>query len=90
MEFGTFDGIIGCVGAGLGLTMLPRSVVERSARRREVKVHALPGGTGRMEVTFVTRKGDVSSSALLKFVEVLAAERLAQRSNGRRPQRSKQ
>lgn len=89
MEFGTFDGIIGCVGAGLGLTMLPRSVVERSARRREVRVHALPGASGRMEVAFVTRKGDVSSSALLKFVELLAAERLAQRSNGRHRQRSK-
>ena len=32
MEFGTLDGIIGCVAAGLGISMLPRSVVERSVR----------------------------------------------------------
>ncbi|WP_396020093.1 hypothetical protein [Bacillus sp. ISL-78] len=29
MEFGTIDGIIGCVAAGLGISMLPQSVITK-------------------------------------------------------------
>ena len=34
LEFGTLDGIIGCVAADMGVTLLPRAVVERSEQRR--------------------------------------------------------
>jgi DNA-binding transcriptional LysR family regulator len=30
LEFGTLDGIIGCVAADMGVTLLPRAVAERS------------------------------------------------------------
>jgi DNA-binding transcriptional LysR family regulator len=39
LEFGTLEGIIGCVSAGLGITMLPFSVVEPYLRRKEIAVH---------------------------------------------------
>ncbi|HEX6832672.1 MAG TPA: LysR substrate-binding domain-containing protein [Rudaea sp.] len=73
MEFGTLDGILGCVGAGLGITMMPRSVVERSALRREVRMHPLPKGASRIETVFVTRRDAARSTALERFVETLAA-----------------
>ena len=38
-ELGTLDGMIGCVAAGMGVTLLPRAVVERSDQRKEVNVH---------------------------------------------------
>lgn len=34
LDFGTLEGILGCVGAGIGLTLLPRAVVETAARER--------------------------------------------------------
>ena len=61
MEFGTIDGIIGCVAAGLGISMLPRSVIERSARRKEVSIHQLPKPHRYMETQFVTHKAQVRS-----------------------------
>src|SRR5262249_38225189 len=39
LEFGTIDGILGCVAAGLGITLLPRSVVEAARRDGRVALH---------------------------------------------------
>ncbi|HTI97372.1 MAG TPA: LysR family transcriptional regulator [Dongiaceae bacterium] len=73
MEFGTIEGIVGCVSAGLGITMLPRSVVERSARRHEVRLHELAQKDSRVETLFVTPRSVVRSSAMERFIEVIAA-----------------
>lgn len=73
MEFGTLDGIIGCVSAGLGITMLPRSVVERSALRKDVKMHALAKGAGRIETLFITHRAAPRSIALERFVDIVFA-----------------
>jgi DNA-binding transcriptional LysR family regulator len=75
MEFGTIDGIIGCVAAGLGISMLPRSVVERSARRKEVSVHELAKPHRYLETQFVTHKAQVRSLALARLIDVITAER---------------
>jgi len=73
MVFGTIDGIVGCVAAGLGITMLPRSVVERSARRKTVRVHPLPRAQGRVETRFVTHRARVRSVALERWIDVVAS-----------------
>ena len=78
MEFGTLDGIIGCVSAGLGISMLPRSVVERSGCRREVRMHTLPKKISRVETSFVIHKGQVKSSALERLIDLISARRQAQ------------
>ena len=41
MEFGTLDAILGCVEAGVGLTIFPRTVVERP-QYSHFKVQKLP------------------------------------------------
>ena len=74
MEFGTIDGIIGCVAAGLGIALLPRSVVERSARRKEVRIHTLPRGERHVETQFVTHRAQVRSVALERLIEVLRSD----------------
>ncbi|MBV8967626.1 MAG: LysR family transcriptional regulator [Verrucomicrobia bacterium] len=71
MELGTLEGIIGCVSAGLGVTLLPRSVVVAYARRGEVKLHNLPPGMARIETVFAMRRGAVHSSALEQFIDEL-------------------
>lgn len=75
MEFGTIDGVVGCVAAGLGITMLPRSVVERSARTREVSIHELPKPYRHVETQFVTPKAQVRSLALTRLLDVIVTER---------------
>lgn len=75
MEFGTVDGIIGCVGAGLGIAMLPRSAVERSAALKDVRLHRLPGKIGRVETLFITRRAPVRSSALERLIGVIETGR---------------
>jgi DNA-binding transcriptional LysR family regulator len=85
MEFGTLDGIIGCVSAGLGITMLPRSVVERSAYRQQVRVHALAPEDREVQTLFVTHKARAHSSALERWIEVVTANR--QRASKAKPRR---
>jgi DNA-binding transcriptional LysR family regulator len=75
MEFGTIDGIIGCVAAGLGVTMLPRSVVERAARRKEVSIHQLAKPHRYVETQFVTHRAQMRSLALERLIEVITSER---------------
>lgn len=80
MEFGTLEGIIGCVAAGLGVTMLPRSVVDRSARRKEVKIHALPRQYRHIDTQFVTHRAQVRSAALERLLDVIRSDRAAARA----------
>lgn len=75
MEFGSFDAIIGCVGAGVGIALLPRSVVDGSAQRSSVRLHELPRSQRRVETFFVTRKGEVPSSALERLMTVIGFQR---------------
>jgi DNA-binding transcriptional LysR family regulator len=81
LEFGTLDGIIGCVGAGLGVTMLPLSVVEPYVRRKEVAIHRIPPEDARSETMFITRRDTLRSLALEEFVRTLnCAVQIAPRS----------
>ena len=75
MEFGTIDGIIGCVAAGLGVSLLPRSVIERSSRRPEVSIHQLARPHRYVETQFVTHRAQVRSLALSRLIDVITSER---------------
>ncbi|WEH19922.1 LysR family transcriptional regulator [Streptomyces sp. VNUA24] len=68
MEFGTLDGIVGCVGAGMGITLLPAAVVERHASREQLRVHELPAEEARAETVFVQRIDAPPSPALTRFL----------------------
>ncbi|MFI9836250.1 LysR substrate-binding domain-containing protein [Nonomuraea sp. NPDC051941] len=68
MEFGTLDGILGCVGAGMGLTLLPAAVVERHASREQVRVHELPEEEACAQTVFVQRADAPPSPALTRFL----------------------
>jgi len=70
-ELGTLDGMIGCVAAGMGVTLLPRAVVERSDQRKEVNVHALDTSWSRVDTLFIQRRSAHQYSALSGFVSCL-------------------
>lgn len=71
LEMGTLEGIIGCVSAGLGITMMPLSVVESYVKRQEVAVHRLSSADARIETVFITRRDLVRSPALEEFMATL-------------------
>jgi LysR family transcriptional regulator, cell division regulator len=68
LEFGTLDGIIGCVGAGIGVTLLPRSAVAQAAGEGRVALHALPAREARVPTVLVRRADAFLSTALSCFI----------------------
>lgn len=68
LEFGTIEAIFRCVSAGLGVTLLPRGVVERLWDKGDVSVHALPRSEAAVQTVFVRRRDSFSSSALVAFL----------------------
>ena len=68
LEFGTIDAVIGCVGAGLGVTLMPRAIVEPARRAGRVAVHALPPSEAQVETVFIRRYDGFVSSALAAFL----------------------
>ena len=64
LEFGTLDGIIGCVAAGVGVTLLPRAVVGPALRDGRVAVHGLPSAEAQVATMLVRRRDARDSSAL--------------------------
>ncbi len=71
MEFGTLDGIIGCVSAGLGVSLLPRSVIEKHVANGQLRHHSIPNQFGKVKTIFVYRKDKYISTSLRKFIEII-------------------
>lgn len=70
LEFGTLEAILACVGAGLGMTLLPRALVEGAGRAGQVAIHALPPDEALVETVFVRRNDAYVSSALAAFLKL--------------------
>jgi LysR family transcriptional regulator, cell division regulator len=70
-ELGTLDGMIGCVAADMGVTLLPRAVVERNDQHGNISIHTLSAALSRVETLFIQRRGAHQYSALQGFVSCL-------------------
>lgn len=70
MEFGSIEGIIGCIGAGMGISFLPRSIVDKK-HRQYCSLHTLPQDFGRMTTWFIRRRNERSTKAMQAFREML-------------------
>ena len=70
-ELGTLDGMIGCVAAGMGVTLLPRAVVERNDHSGNIRIHPLSPAQSRVDTIFIQRRGAHQYSALQGFVSCL-------------------
>jgi len=78
LDFGTLEGILGCVGAGIGLTLLPRVVVEVAASEGRVAIHRLPPSEACVPTVLIRHRDLFVSTALMRFIE-LARLHLADR-----------
>lgn len=79
LEFGTLEAIIGCVAAGLGITLLPRSLVEPARREGRIALHGLPPREAEVETVFIRRRDAMVSSALAAFLRLARQSAAASR-----------
>ena len=63
-ELGTLDGMIGCVAADMGVTLLPRAVVERYDLAGDIRIHALSASLSRVDTVLIQRRSAHSYSAM--------------------------
>ena len=70
LEFGTLEAIVGCVSAGLGVTLLPKSLIGPIWAEERVAVHTLPAAEAEVETLFIRRQGAYASSALKAFLSL--------------------
>jgi DNA-binding transcriptional LysR family regulator len=68
LELGTLEVIVGCVGAGLGVTLLPKGVAGPLHREGKVRTHDVADRNCRVQTLFVRRRDGFVSSALSAFL----------------------
>jgi DNA-binding transcriptional LysR family regulator len=68
-ELGTLDGMIGCVAADMGVTLLPRAVV---GRNETVSIHTLSAAQSGVDTLFIQRRSAHQYSALQGFTSCLS------------------
>lgn len=70
LEFGTLETIYSSVRAGLGITLLPKSLIGSIWRDNGVGVHQVPEAESRITTVFVRRQDALISSALKEFLKL--------------------
>lgn len=68
-EFGTLEGIIGGIAAGIGVALLPRASVEGSRLRGALRLHPVPSPWDRAPTVLVRRRDTPLTGALARFIE---------------------
>lgn len=72
MEFGTLEGILGCVAVGLGWTLMPRRVVEQSPHAADLAVAELPAEFSRVPTGMIHLRDSPTLPALRTLGEAVA------------------
>ena len=70
MEFASLDAIITCITAGIGITLLPKALVDKLWIDQAVTVHELPADQAQVETVFVKRRDRYPTSALSAFLKM--------------------
>ncbi|MCP1844056.1 DNA-binding transcriptional LysR family regulator [Bradyrhizobium sp. USDA 4524] len=73
-EFGTLDGMVGCVAADMGVTLLPRAVVDRDHVQRDINIHKLSPQHAHVETLFIQRRTAHQYSALQGLAACLGGD----------------
>jgi DNA-binding transcriptional LysR family regulator len=71
MEFGTLDGLLGCIAAGMGVSLLPRSIVERPQHMGQIEALAIPDA--RVDTWMIQHEDTVETGAMRAFRALISA-----------------
>ncbi|RXT07984.1 LysR family transcriptional regulator [Ammoniphilus sp. CFH 90114] len=72
MEFGTLEAILGCVSAGLGVSLLPFSVIEKHVQSSTLTYHSIPEPYSSVQTLFIRRKDAITTTALARFMDMMS------------------
>lgn len=72
-EFGSLEAIIGGVSSGMGISLLPRSVVESKLQSGDLAAYELPLHLRNCTTMLVQRKDAVQTAAMAHFMDLLGA-----------------
>jgi len=78
IELGSYHAMLGCVVAGMGAALVPKSVLSTFPERKRLRVHPLPRAQRRLRTLLIWRKGAGSPK-----VEALAQILSQQKAGGR-------
>lgn len=82
IELGSYHAMLGCVVAGMGVALLPRSVLTTFPESKRLKIHSLPPGQNRAETNLIWRKG-AGSPKIQALRELLGEPRPGRRALAR-------
>ncbi len=57
VELGSYHAMLGCVAAGMGIALLPESVLATFPESKRLTIHRLPRGANRSATVLIWRKG---------------------------------
>ena len=57
VELGSYHAMLGCVVAGMGIALIPKSVLTTFPESKRLGVHRLPPGENRTEIVLIWRRG---------------------------------
>lgn len=70
VEFGTIEGMIGCVKAGLGVALVSKLIAEQLNTDDKIQFHEVPEEYRYVTTVFIRRKDIPMTNAMQKFLEV--------------------
>jgi len=82
IELGSYHAMLGCVAAGMGIALLPKSVLTTFPESRRLAVHHLPSGENRSETVLIWRKG--AGSPNIQALQQILARPQGDRPRGKR------
>ncbi|MBB6449747.1 DNA-binding transcriptional LysR family regulator [Geomicrobium halophilum] len=71
MEFGTLESIIGCVKAGLGVSITTQSLVKQYQVERDLNLHSLPPKYSNVSTVFIRREDTFVDRAYKNFLSMV-------------------
>ena len=71
LEFGSFQAILGCVSAGMGIALLPESVVRQYEHNFPIRSHAITPQIGNVNTMMIWLKNREVSRVLNRFVSFI-------------------
>jgi len=71
LEMGTLEGILGCVAAEVGISLLPRAVVENAPNRAALRCHTPKGKRWGVQTLFIRRRDEQPGEALQRLIGLL-------------------
>lgn len=69
IEFGAFETIIACVGAGMGVTLMPAALLIKRNLLSSVRMHPLPHRIARVKTVLIWRKDITNHAAREAFID---------------------